>query len=124
MKKIFLQVLTIKYMIFYKSFLRVVRNLKKIIKKNRKKMNRVVRLTELQRLIDVNTAQGAILSIQPLEVNYLLENQIVNKRVCEIYTHFNKSSLPLMDHLRIKNATEDCMVKLSVEDFDRINSIY
>jgi hypothetical protein len=85
--------------------------------------NQIYRLKDIQNLLKVKSLPWNVLSIQPLEVNYLIEDKISTKEVCEIYNSFKKSSSPLHIHLSLQKVVDDCYIKLKEEDANIIKSL-
>lgn len=81
------------------------------------------RLGDLQSIINVKSSPGEILSIQPLQSNYLIEI-IKNRpnRICEVYNKFNNCTGDLLTHLTSESVYYDCLLKLDDKDVELINN--
>ena len=87
-------------------------------------MTTVYKLIDLQKNIDIKNTNGKILMIQPLEVNYTFyQNHNNSKSLVDKFPYFKISILPLVDHLRIMNATGDCLIKFSNKDVEELKKM-
>lgn len=75
----------------------------------------VVKLIDIQRLISLDKALGNILTIIPEGTNYKFNSE--NKNIVLIKSTLHKSTVPLFDHLQLKNVTTDCYMKFQKDDF-------
>lgn len=80
------------------------------------KREKIYRLKDIQRYLKSNPKTWEIMSIQPLGVNYLIEDKNSIREICEIYNHFKKSKVPLYIHTSINSTSEDCYIKFKEED--------
>ena len=93
-------------------------------------MSKVVPLVDLQTLARMKNPTDTILKIQPLETNYLIENNIflnylrknylikkcMRENIVEVSRFYKPSSNPLEFHLSLQGATESCYLKLCDDD--------
>ena len=77
---------------------------------------KIYRLKDIQNYIKSRQETSEIMSIQPIGVNYLIEDKNSERKIYEIYNHFKKSKMPLYIHLSISDATDDCYIKFKEYD--------
>lgn len=79
-------------------------------------MTKIYKLKDIQDYTKTNPLTWDKMSIQPLEVNYLIEDKISRKEICQVYNYFKKSQVPLHIHISLSNVTDDCYIKFADND--------
>jgi hypothetical protein len=82
--------------------------------------SRIYRLKDIQNYLLLNPRTWEIMSIQPLEVNYLIEDKVSTREIYEIYNRFKKSKVQLHIHLSLTKVTDDCYIKFTETDSKKL----
>lgn len=87
-----------------------------------KSIRKIFPFTRIYKLKDIQDYMKTIpltwdkMSIQPLEVNYLIEDKISRKEIYQVYNYFKKSRVPLYIHISLLKVTDDCYIKFTDND--------
>jgi hypothetical protein len=84
--------------------------------------SRIYRLKDIQTYLHLIPQTWEIMSIQPLEVNYLIEDRVSTREIYVIYNSFKKSKVQLHIHLSLNKVTDDCYIKFTERDSKKLFS--
>jgi hypothetical protein len=81
---------------------------------------RIYRLKDIQTYLQLTPRTWEIMSIQPLEVNYLIEDKVSIREIYVIYNSFKKSKVQLHIHISLTKVTDDCYIKFTERDSKKL----
>lgn len=86
----------------------------------KKEITKIYKLKDIQTYVKSTPLSWEIMCIQPLQVNYIIEDNLVIKEIYSVYNHFKKSKVPLHIHVSLINVTDNCFIKFTESDANKL----
>ena len=84
----------------------------------------IYKIKDIQKNLRHRALTWDILSIYPIETNYIIEVDSPNHKIYKVRNYLKKSIVPLYIHLGIEGVLDDCYIKFRKEDAVKLLKLF